>query len=65
MRRRAVSFSDLTDPDAARLAAGRFARIGVDAALAAAGAQPGDEVRVGDLTFDYSLPDTEDDEEEP
>jgi GTP-binding protein len=59
--RRAVAFADLTDPDAARIAADRLARIGVDEALAAAGALPGDEVRIGDLVMEYSL--TEDSEE--
>ena len=52
--RRAVAFADLTDPDAARIAADRLARIGVDEALAAAGARPGDEVRIGDLVMEYS-----------
>lgn len=59
--RRAVAFADLTDPDAARIAADRLARIGVDEALAAAGAMPGDEVRIGDLVMEYSL--AEDSEE--
>ena len=59
--RRAVAFADLTDPDAARIAADRLARLGVDEALAAAGAMPGDEVRIGDLVMEYSL--AEDSEE--
>ncbi|HEX2421503.1 MAG TPA: GTPase ObgE [Acidimicrobiia bacterium] len=59
--RRAVAFADLTDPDAARIAADRLTRIGVDEALAAAGARPGDEVRIGDLVMEYSL--AEDSEE--
>lgn len=50
---RAVAFADLTNPDAARIAAQRLARMGVDEALAAAGAQPGDEVRIGDLVLEY------------
>ncbi|HJU51937.1 MAG TPA: GTPase ObgE [Acidimicrobiia bacterium] len=50
---RAVAFADLTNPDAARIAAQRLARIGVDEALAAAGARPGDEVRIGDLVLEY------------
>ena len=50
---RAVAFADLTNPDAARIAAQRLARMGVDEALAAAGAQPGDEVRIGDLVLQY------------
>lgn len=52
--RRAVSFSDLTNPEAADMAARRLARLGVDRALAEAGAEDGDEVRIGDLTFEYS-----------
>jgi GTP-binding protein len=50
---RAVAFADLTNPDAARIAAQRLARMGVDEALAAAGARPGDEVRIGDLVLEY------------
>ena len=52
---RAVAFADLTNPDAARIAAERLARSGVDEALAAAGAMPGDEVRIGDLVLEYSV----------
>lgn len=48
---RAVRLSDLTDPSAASEAARRLSSLGVDEALRAAGAQPGDEVRIGDLTF--------------
>ncbi len=50
---RAVAFADLTMPEAADAAARRLARIGVDAALAAAGAEPGDDVRIGDLVFEF------------
>ncbi len=50
---RAVAFADLTNPDAARIAAQRLARMGVDEALAEAGARPGDEVRIGDLVLEY------------
>lgn len=53
---RAVAFSDLTNPDAARLAAERLSRIGVDAALLLAGARPGDEVRIGDLVLEFTVP---------
>ena len=35
------------------IAAQRLARMGVDEALAAAGARPGDEVRIGDLVLEY------------
>jgi GTP-binding protein len=55
---RAVALSDLTRPDALAEAQRRLHRLGVDRALARAGAQPGDPVRIGSLVFDY-----EDDEE--
>ena len=58
---RAVRFADLTLPEAADMAAKRLARLGVDAALANAGAVEGDEVRIGDLAFEYT---PESDEEE-
>lgn len=51
--RRAVAFADLTLPEAAAMAARRLARLGVDRALAQAGAKVGDEVRIGDLSFEY------------
>ena len=50
---RAVAFADLTNPEAADLAARRLARLGVDAALDEAGAVRGDDVNIGDLTFEY------------
>jgi GTP-binding protein len=53
---RAVAFADLTNPEAARLAAERLSRVGVDAALLLAGARPGDEVRIGDLVMEFTLP---------
>jgi GTP-binding protein len=53
---RAVSFSDLTAAEAADMASRRLARLGVDEALRAAGAVAGDEVRIGELSFDF-LPD--------
>lgn len=53
---RAVRFADLTDPQAARMAARRLTSTGIDSALAKAGAQPGDVVRIGRLVFEY-LPD--------
>ncbi|HEY7565686.1 MAG TPA: GTPase ObgE [Acidimicrobiia bacterium] len=56
---RAVAFADLTVPEAARLAASRLARLGVDAALRTAGAEPGDQVRIGDLVFEFSTDDRE------
>jgi len=51
---RAVGLSDLTDPDAAALVQRRLRRLGVDRALARAGARPGDDVRIGKLSFTYS-----------
>jgi len=51
---RAVAFHDLTIPEAADLAARRLSRLGVDDALREAGAQPGDDVRIGDLVFQFS-----------
>ncbi|REK25246.1 MAG: GTPase ObgE [Actinobacteria bacterium] len=50
---RAVSFADLTVAEAADMAARRLARIGVDEALREAGAEEGDEVRIGDLSFEF------------
>ena len=50
---RAVGFADLTIPEAAEMAARRLARLGVDDALTKAGAVPGDEVRIGDLSFEF------------
>jgi len=55
--RRAVAFADLTQPEAARLATERLARLGVDQALIEAGAQPGDEVRVGDFVMEFQVED--------
>lgn len=54
---RAVALSDLTRRDALDEAQRRLKRLGIDRALARAGAQVGDTVRIGGLTFDY----TEDD----
>ncbi len=53
---RAVGLDDLTNPDAADYVAARLSRIGVDDALREAGAEPGDEVRIGDLVFEYQDP---------
>lgn len=60
--RRAVRFADLTNPQAADLAADRLARLGVDEALARLGAEEGDTVRIGDLEFEY-VPPASDEEE--
>jgi GTP-binding protein len=51
---RAVAFSDLTRYDALAEAHRRLRALGVDRALAKAGAQPGDPVRIGRLVFDYA-----------
>ena len=50
---RAVNLSDLTRHDALDEAHRRLQRLGVDRALARAGARPGDTVRIGSLVFDY------------
>jgi GTP-binding protein len=59
---RAVAFADLTNPEAADMAAGRLSRLGVDKALAEAGAAEGDEVRIGELSFEYVAPGTGEEE---
>jgi GTP-binding protein len=62
---RAVALDDLTVPEAADYAARRLARAGVDEALRAAGAVAGDEVRIGDIVFEFQeedRPDTGDEE---
>jgi GTP-binding protein len=51
--RRAVALSDLGDVQALEVAHGRLKRLGVDRALARAGAQAGDTVHIGDLAFEY------------
>jgi GTPase len=48
---RAVALNDLTSDEAADYVQGRLRRIGVDRALARAGAQDGDLVHIGDLSF--------------
>jgi len=50
---RAVAFSDLTDAGAQAEAVRRLRRLGVDRALARAGARDGDEVTVGGMTFTW------------
>jgi GTP-binding protein len=50
---RAVAISDVTNPDALAFVHDRLRRLGVDRALARAGAKPGDNVRIGGLSFDY------------
>ena len=51
---RAVALSDLTRHDALAEAHRRLRKLGVDKALARAGARPGDSVRIGGLVFDYA-----------
>jgi GTP-binding protein len=50
---RAVSVSDVRDPDALVYVQQRLQRIGVDRALARAGARDGDVVRIGDTELEY------------
>lgn len=50
---RAVNFSDLTDDAALGEAVRRLRRLGVDRALARAGAHDGDEVTVGQVAFTW------------
>ena len=50
---RAVAVSDLTDAQALDYVQHRLHRLGVDRALARAGAREGDVVRVGAFTFTY------------
>ena len=50
---RAVALSDLTDAGALAYAQGRLRRLGVDRALARAGARQGDRVRIGTFEFEW------------
>lgn len=59
---RAVNLDDLTAGPAADFAAKRLNRLGVDGALAAAGAVAGDDVRIGDIVFTYEPKDDEEDQ---
>jgi GTP-binding protein len=52
---RAVAFSDLTNRDALDEAHGRLRKLGIDRALAKAGAQEGDVVHIGKLSFEYEV----------
>ena len=58
---RAVAFADLTLPEAADMAAWRLSRLGVDQALVEAGAIEGDEVRIGEISFEFT-PEREEEE---
>ncbi|HET9731247.1 MAG TPA: GTPase ObgE [Acidimicrobiales bacterium] len=50
---RAVALNDLTNPQALDYVQTRLRRLGVDRALARAGARAGDVVRVGPFSFEY------------
>jgi GTPase len=50
---RAVALNDLTNADALAFVHERLRRLGVDRALARAGATEGDDVRIGRLVFEY------------
>ena len=60
---RAVNLDDLTNPEAADLVSKRLVATGIDGALRDAGAEPGDDVRIGDLVFTYD-PDAAEGEDE-
>jgi GTP-binding protein len=51
---RAVAVNDLTNLEALHYVRDRLRRLGVDKALARAGARPGDTVRIGQMTLEYS-----------
>ncbi len=50
---RAVNLSDLTDPDAAEFVSRRLVATGIVDALTEAGAEPGDDVRIGSIVFTF------------
>ena len=50
---RAIALDDLTVAEAADVVAERLEGLGVDAALAEAGAEPGDDVRIGAMVFEF------------
>ena len=58
---RAVAFADMTVDEAADMAARRLTRLGVDESLEEAGAQKGDEVRIGELSFEF-IPESSEEE---
>jgi len=62
---RAVNLDDLSSPEVLDYVAARLARAGITEALVKAGAERGDDVRIGELLFEFR-PDGEfDDEDEP
>jgi GTP-binding protein len=50
---RAVALSDLTNPEALAFVQERLRRLGVDKALARAGAKEGETVHIGAFAFEY------------
>jgi len=60
---RAVNLSDLTDPDAVDFVAKRLVESGIVDSLIAAGAESGDDVRIGSIVFTFD-PDLEVDSED-
>jgi GTP-binding protein len=58
---RAVNLSDLTDPDAADFVSLRLVRSGIVQGLRDAGAESGDDVRIGSIVFTFD-PETDDTE---
>jgi GTP-binding protein len=50
---RVVAMADLTNPEAIMYVHDRFRRLGVERALARAGAQEGDVVRIADIELEY------------
>lgn len=60
---RAVGLSDLTIPEALDEVRRRLDRLGVDKALARAGARDGDQVVIGDFTFEFIADDGTDPQE--
>lgn len=59
---RATNLADLTDPDAAEFVSQRLVRSGIVAGLIDAGAEAGDDVRIGSIVFTFD-PDLDDVEE--
>jgi len=59
---RAVNLSDLTDPDAADFVSKRLVNSGIVQGLRDAGAEPGDDVRIGTIVFTFD-PETDVSEE--
>ncbi len=56
---RVVAMADLTNPEALAYVQDRFRRLGVDRALARAGARGGDTVRIAGIELEYSEPETQ------